>query len=67
MQSSRAVGKKKKMCCLMCSCLSAGRCKAQLRCGSSPVGRRSGATPTCTEYCLSYSLPRVRFPVILWK
>ncbi|KAM3276942.1 hypothetical protein ACQJBY_045012 [Aegilops geniculata] len=44
--------------CLMRSCSSAGRCKAQLRRGSSPVGRRSGATPARTEYCLGYNLPR---------
>ena len=44
--------------CLMRSCSSAGRCKAQLRRGSSPVGRRSGATPAPTEYCLGYNLPR---------
>ena len=39
-------------------CSSAGRCKAQLRRGSLPVGRRSHATPACTEYCLGYNLPR---------
>ncbi|XP_037469941.1 uncharacterized protein LOC119342197 isoform X4 [Triticum dicoccoides] len=44
--------------CLMRSCSSAGRCKAQLRRGSSPVGRHSGATPARTEYCLGYNLPR---------
>uniref|UniRef100_R7W702 Uncharacterized protein n=1 Tax=Aegilops tauschii TaxID=37682 RepID=R7W702_AEGTA len=44
--------------CLMRLCSSAGRCKAQLRRGSSPVGRRSGATPARTEYCLGYNLPR---------
>uniref|UniRef100_A0A8R7PBN5 Uncharacterized protein n=2 Tax=Triticum urartu TaxID=4572 RepID=A0A8R7PBN5_TRIUA len=42
----------------MRSCSSAGRRKAQLRCGSSPVGRRSSATPARTEYCLGYNLPR---------
>ena len=26
--------------------------------GSLPVGRRSGATPVPTEYCLGYNLPR---------
>ncbi|XP_044337013.1 uncharacterized protein [Triticum aestivum] len=50
--------------CLMGSCSSAGWCKAQLLCGSSPVGRCSGATPACTEYCLGYSLPRpIQSPV----
>ncbi|XP_048562825.1 uncharacterized protein LOC125543495 isoform X2 [Triticum urartu] len=39
-------------------CSLAGRCKAQLRRGSLPVGRRSRATPACTEYCLGYNLPR---------
>ncbi|XP_037455764.1 uncharacterized protein LOC119326159 [Triticum dicoccoides] len=27
-------------------------------CRSAPVGRRSGATPAPTEYCLCYNLPR---------
>ncbi|XP_048562826.1 uncharacterized protein LOC125543495 isoform X3 [Triticum urartu] len=40
-------------------CSLAGRCKAQLRRGSLPVGRRSRATPACTEYCLGYNLPRL--------
>ena len=44
--------------CLMRLCSSAGRCKAQLRRGSSPVGRHSGATPARTEYFLGYNLPR---------
>ncbi|VAH23678.1 unnamed protein product [Triticum turgidum subsp. durum] len=44
--------------CLMRSCSSARRCKAQLRRGSSPVGWHSGATPARTEYCLGYNLPR---------
>uniref|UniRef100_M8CXJ2 Uncharacterized protein n=1 Tax=Aegilops tauschii TaxID=37682 RepID=M8CXJ2_AEGTA len=52
--------------CQWRSCSSAGRCKAQLRRGSSLVGRCSGATPAPTEYCLGYNLPRILFdPVIL--
>ncbi|EMS45593.1 hypothetical protein TRIUR3_30797 [Triticum urartu] len=54
----RFTGTQESLGCLMHSCSSAGRCKAQLRCGSSPVGRRSGATPVLTEYCLGYNLPR---------
>ncbi|XBJ25835.1 hypothetical protein VPH35_003398 [Triticum aestivum] len=53
--------------CLMGSCSSAGWCKAQLLCGSSPVGRCSGATPACTEYCLGYSLPRPRSSTSLYQ